>query len=226
MCLIVGASFTCKTEVAKSWFKKPLVLQVGALVDIFPAKMREYKRTVHDGIVLDDVRDLEFLNKFQHVFQGKWNQTMGFSDGTPGGAMAYDRLLFKTPFVATANFATKNLAFLESNDWLNKSKNVWVLRLTSPPFEETPSADDSSPRLPLPDGPGSAEEEVRSLDAPSLAEKLRSVDLCSAAGRLQSNDVNGADFLELDESALTRDLGFSRLLARKVLRARAGFLNP
>ena len=63
--VVLSGSFTGKTWWVKSLFQKPLLLRVGHLVDYFPAAMREFSRSKCDGIILDDVRDLEFLSKHQ-----------------------------------------------------------------------------------------------------------------------------------------------------------------
>ena len=99
--LVRGFSRSGKTELAKSWFRNPLKLKVGHLVTVFPARMRIYNRRFHDGIVLDDIRDLRFLVNFQHVFQGKPDEEVSFAENTEGGTCAYSKLVFATPFVAT-----------------------------------------------------------------------------------------------------------------------------
>ena len=65
--LLPGASG--KTEFAASLFKCPLELKVGPLLH-FPDKLRSFDRKLHDGIVLDDVRDLQFLTENQDKLQG------------------------------------------------------------------------------------------------------------------------------------------------------------
>ena len=66
--VVWGASQTGKTEWVKSLFKKPLELKVGSL-QVFPEAMRSFDRRVHDGIILDDVRDLAFLSEQQDKFR-------------------------------------------------------------------------------------------------------------------------------------------------------------
>ena len=65
--ILIGASASGKTEFAKSLFKQPLELKVGN-TQIFPAKMVEFRRGFHDALILDDVRDLDFL---VHATSGK-----------------------------------------------------------------------------------------------------------------------------------------------------------
>ena len=59
--LLLGASMSGKTEYANSLFRSPLELKVGPLLH-FPDGLREFNRKIHDGIILDDVRDLSFFD--------------------------------------------------------------------------------------------------------------------------------------------------------------------
>ena len=45
---------------------------------------------VHDGLVLDDVRDLEFVTNNQHCLQGKYDAAVEFAS-TAGGTCAYQK---------------------------------------------------------------------------------------------------------------------------------------
>ena len=130
ICIAVGESLTGKTEWALSLFDNPLELKVGALVH-FPEKMRQFNRKKHDGLVLDDVRDLEFLSNHQDKLQGKYSGSEEFAS-TTGGTRAYWRNLFAVPVVVTVNHSTRNLAYLESHDWLGKSGNRLVVRFPLP----------------------------------------------------------------------------------------------
>ena len=123
--VVLGRSATGKTEWAKSLFKQPLVLRVGSLT-FFPEGMRAFDRRVHDGIVLDDLRDLKFLADHQEKVQGKYDSLVEFAC-TPGGTCAFAKDLFAVPVVATANFSTANLGFLETHDWLGTPANRVVV---------------------------------------------------------------------------------------------------
>ena len=83
--LVLGPSYAAKTEWSKSLFNKPLELKIGPLKH-FPEKMRLFHRGVHDGIVLDDIRDLEFLAEHQHILQGKYDERAEFAS-TPGDSV-------------------------------------------------------------------------------------------------------------------------------------------
>jgi hypothetical protein len=68
--VVLAPSRAGKTEWAKSLFRHPLVLQVGDL-EHFPDGLRNFERGVHDGIVLDDLRDFSFCVRHQEKLQGK-----------------------------------------------------------------------------------------------------------------------------------------------------------
>ena len=119
--LVMGPSHSGKTEWAKSLFKLPLELKVGNLGH-FPDGMRAFDRRKHDGLILDDIRDLSFLKDHQHVLQGKYDGLVEFGS-TPGGTCAYTKYLFKVPTVVTFNFSTQNLSMLETDDWLKNEGN-------------------------------------------------------------------------------------------------------
>ena len=119
--VVLGASHTGKTEWVKSLFKQPLELKVGNL-DVFPEAMRSFQREVHDGIILDDVRDLAFLAEQQEKLQGKYDARVEFAT-TPGGTCAYSKYLFAVPIAVTINHSTRNIDFLHSHDWLKHPKN-------------------------------------------------------------------------------------------------------
>ena len=88
--------------------------------------MRAFDRRSHDGLILDDIRDLNFLKENQHALQGKYDGLVEFGS-TPGGTCAYTKYLFKVPTVVTFNFNTQNLSLSETDDWLaNEGNRVLV----------------------------------------------------------------------------------------------------
>ena len=138
--LVVHAPSYCgKTEWANSLFKKPLELKVGALPH-FPEAMRNFDKDKFDGLVLDDVRDLLFLNEHQEKLQGKYSGPVEFAS-TPGGKCAYWRDLFRVPVVVTVNNATRNLKLLQTgaHDFLGKHENVHYLGFSGRPGEAPPT---------------------------------------------------------------------------------------
>jgi hypothetical protein len=125
--LVVAPSHKGKTEWAKSLFQSPLLLQVGSL-EHFPDTLRTFDRKLHDAIILDDIRDLAFLANAQDKLQGKYDALLEFAS-TPGGQCKYTKYLFKVPIVATANYSTANLQFLDEHDWLGNPSNRTVVHL-------------------------------------------------------------------------------------------------
>ena len=129
--VVLGPSYSRKTEWAKSLFKKPLQLDCGPL-EHFPDEMREFSRQTHDGIVLDDIRDFGFLVRHQEKLQGKVDRVVTFAE-TPSGKHAYKKWLWRVPMVVTANFTTQNPQLLESDDFLGLPDNrVVVCRQAAP----------------------------------------------------------------------------------------------
>ena len=114
--ILMGASFIGKTEFAKSLFQRPLELKVGAL-KFCPD---------NDGVVLDDVRDLNFLILHQDKLQGKWDTELEFGS-TAGGTCAFLVDWFCMPLVVTINYSTKNLHLLHTDDWLSKPANRCIV---------------------------------------------------------------------------------------------------
>ena len=133
--IVHGPSFTGKTEWAKTLFKEPLEVKVGALVEYFPESMRRFQRGKHDAIILDDVRDCMFFLKHQEKLQGKYDCMVEFAS-TPGGQCAYARDLFAIPLVATINNTTANLHLLQSDDWLSNPSNRVLLSWPLGPRED------------------------------------------------------------------------------------------
>ena len=123
--VVKGPSHCGKTEWAKSLFTNPLELKIGRL-EHFPEAMRDFDRAVHDGLVLDDIRDMKFLTDHQHALQGKCDARVEFAT-TPGGTCAYKKYLYAVPTVATCNYSTANLSLLLADDWLKREKNRVLL---------------------------------------------------------------------------------------------------
>ena len=119
--IVLGPSRSGKTDWVKSLFANPLELKIGALPH-FPDAMRGFRRNEHDALILDDVRDLQFLADNQDKLQGKYDTRVEFAT-TAGGTCAYRKYLFATPAAVTINFSTANLHFLDSHDWLSKPEN-------------------------------------------------------------------------------------------------------
>ena len=129
--IVLGKSHTGKTEWANSLFKNALELEIGGLTH-FPEKMREYDEDKHDALILDDLRDLHFLREHQEKIQGNYRKEVEFAS-TQGGTCAFSRNLWAVPVVATCNYDTKNLQYLETDDWLSKKENRVVVHW--PPSE-------------------------------------------------------------------------------------------
>ena len=82
-------------------FSKPLELKIGTL-QFFPDAMRHFQRDVYDGLVLDDLRDLQFLVDNEEKLQSKYDSLVEFGS-TAGGTCACHLDLFGIPVVATTS---------------------------------------------------------------------------------------------------------------------------
>ena len=173
--------------------------------------------------MLDDVRDLSFLVRHQHVFQAKYQKMTEFGH-TPGGVCSYSLYLYKTPFIITANFSTKNLHLLDTDDFLSKHDNCRVYRLTESPFEEREAAEASVPELAAAPAPTAATL-MGSWSVSATAHWLEKKDLLAAADAARNNGFCGADLLEAEENMLVTDLRLTPFLARKIIKARDDFLG-
>ena len=213
--LVLGPSYAAKTEWSKSLFNKPLELKIGPLKH-FPEKMRLFHRGVHDGIVLDDIRDLEFLAEHQHILQGKYDERAEFAS-TPGGQRAFRRWLYRVPFVATANYSTANLEYLRTHDWLKKADNCVVVELHRPPVEAPAGP------APLCEGPHVVPPEaaLREWSVADVKVFLCARDLRGIADLCFANGVDGADFANFHEDTLAEELKLTPFQAKKLLGARA-----
>ena len=128
--LVIGESLSGKTEWAKSHFKNPLELKVGAL-PFYPNRMRAFNRKKHDGLVLDGVLDMNFLADNQEKLQGKYDSPIEFAS-TPGGGCSFSKYLFKVPTIVTVNYSAKNLHYLVTHDWCSRADNLVVVRWPVP----------------------------------------------------------------------------------------------
>ena len=135
--LVYAPSFCGKTEWSESLFKKPLKLQVGTLTH-FPDGARKLDRKKHDGLVLDDVRDLQFLSDHQEKLQGKYSGLVELGT-TPSGQYAFEVDFYRLPVVVTVNKSTENLGFLTSHDFVSRRENVRVLCFKGRPGEVPPT---------------------------------------------------------------------------------------
>ena len=129
--VVLAPSRAGKTEWAKSLFKQPLVVQVGEL-EHFPDGLRKFQRKIHDGIVLDDMRDFYFCERHQEKLQGKVDTEVEFAS-TPSGQYAFSKWLWRVPVVVTANYTTKNRNLLETSDFLANEGNRVLVERTAPP---------------------------------------------------------------------------------------------
>ena len=86
--------------------KQPLELKVGNL-EVFQEAMRSFNRQAHDGIILDDVRNLALLAEQQEKLRGKYDARVEFAT-----SWDYSKYLFAVPITVSINHSTRNIDFL------------------------------------------------------------------------------------------------------------------
>ena len=124
--LVVHApSFAGKSEWAVSLFQRPLYLEIGAQ-GLWPPGMKQLDRAVHDGLVLDDLRDLHFVHANQEKLQGKYDRLVTLFN-TPGGELACTLNMYRLPIVFTVSDSTDNLEYLRTHDFCKRRENVRLL---------------------------------------------------------------------------------------------------
>ena len=101
--------------------------------------MKKLNRSVHDGLVLDDLRDLIFLAENQEKLQGKYNRPIELFN-TPGGELTVTIDLYRLPIVFTINNSTRNLDYLDTHDFCKKRENVRLLSFAGRPGDCQPSS--------------------------------------------------------------------------------------
>ena len=102
-----------------------------AILEHFPDGLRKFQRKVHDGIVLDDMRDFYFCELHQEKLQGKVDTEVEFAT-TPSGQYAFSKWLWRVPIVVTANYTTKNRDLLDTSDFLANTDNRVLVERTAP----------------------------------------------------------------------------------------------
>ena len=93
---------------------------------------------MHDGLVLDDLRDVEFLGYHQEKLQGKYNRPVELFNAS-GGELTVTLDLYRLPMVFTVNDTTKNLAYLETHGFCKLRENVRLLCFSGRPGDCVPS---------------------------------------------------------------------------------------
>ena len=119
---------------------------------------------------------------------------------------AYPFTLRRRAVVATMDLSTKNLHMFATDHWLSNPKNVLVLRLDTPAWA-TGDVDVAAP-------PSS----MTTWTVEEVASWLESQDMAGPAMHLRAQSVNGQDLMGFQSAQeLSRDLGTTMFLARKVL---------
>ena len=130
---------------------------------------------------------------------------------------AYPFTLPRRAVVITMDVSAANLDLLYTDHWLSNPQNVMLVKLTTPAWDAGALAE----HVPA----ETKDAAVGAWAVADVASFLRQHDLSGPANVLFANGVNGVDFLEMTSRILQDELRLSAFAARKVLRARDGYLH-
>jgi len=168
------------------------------------------------GVVFDGVGDAMTLKNNREILQGRAKVCQGGKSATM--MYAYDFTLHNRAVVATFDLSAKGLSLFDTDHWLSNEKNVIVLRLTQPAWE-----DGLSHALHKPLDP---HEEMRTWSVRDLVRWLESCDLAGPAEAFHQNGVAGCDFLGFASAvSLQQELRLTPFCARKLICLRDRFLD-
>ena len=112
------------------------------------------------------------------------------------------------------DLSAKNLDMFTTDHWLSSEQNCVVVRLTEPAW--------ITPRV-MPRATRAPQARMAQWSTAELYEFLESRDMAGPAAQLRSQGVNGADFVELTNRTLEKDLRCTPFTANKLIRLRQRF---
>ena len=166
-------------------------------------------------MLLDGVGDVLSLKRNRETLQGRPKVLKGGRSQTM--CYAYPFTLSRRAVVVTMDLSAANLDMLATDHWLSDSRNVKVLRLTSPAWQ-------GAHVLPAP-APETAEQKMRKWSAAEVRAFLSAQGAEGPAASLFSHGVRGKELVALTVQQLTQDLRMSKLAAQVVLELRDTFLQ-
>ena len=168
------------------------------------------------GVVFDGVGDAMTLKQNREMLQGRAKVCQGGKSATM--MYAYNYTLHNRAIVATFDLSAKGLSLFHTDHWLANEKNVIVLRLTEPVWDNGPSHAPHTPLGPL--------QQMHGWSVNEMANWLESRDLAGPAGSFRLNGVSGEDFIAFSSAeSLESDLRLTPFCARKLLSVRDQFLQ-
>ena len=216
--LIVGG-----TNLGKSMLAASVLQRVGKVLDVpdylevtveddTNLDLSEFDLAQHAGVLLDGVSDVLMLKRHREALQGRMKKARGGKSSTM--IYSYQFTLCRRAVLVTMDLSAKNLHMLLTDHWLSNRKNVLVLRLDAPAWV-TADVDVTAPR-----------RAMTSWTVEEVATWMESQDMAGPASFFRTQGVNGEDLLSFETAQqLSRDLGTTTFLARKVLLMRDGHLG-
>ena len=220
--LIVGG-----TNLGKSMLAAAVLERLGKVLDMPSAEFLEitvegdshldfsdFDVSRHSGVLLDGVSDTMLLKSHRETLQGRPKIVKGAKSATM--KFSYPFTLARRGVVATMDLSADNMHLLQSDHWLSDPRNIIQLHLKRPAYDSEAEVSDNDM---------SALSRMQTWSVRNVVSFLKSADLEGPAAAFWTHGVNGIDFASIDEATLCDDLRLSRFTARKVLAARASYLQ-
>ena len=168
----------------------------------------------HAGVIFDGVGDALALWHHRETMQGRPKACCGGRSATM--VYAYPFTFARRAVVVTMDLSARNLHLLDTDHWLNDSRNLCCWKLTAPAYDK-PGA------VAAPPPPRS--ETVAAWSVRDVAAFHRGRDAEGAAKVMEENSVGGTDLLAFTTwPELQAELRVTPFLARKALTLRDAFL--
>ena len=222
--VLLGASNTGKSLLAARVLERvagvlglPSFLEVTVEADE-ALDFSEYDHRRHSGVLLDGIGDAALLWRHRESLQGRPKATRGGRSATM--VYSYQFTLAGRAVVATLDQTAARLDWFNTNQWLNKPKNVCVVRLSGPAWQCEAAASGASELA------ATQADIARAWSVADVATFFRQGDAAGVATTFERNAVNGEDLLSFATAAeICRDLQLTPFAARKVMQLRDAFLT-
>ena len=127
-----------------------------------------------------------------------------------------DSTLARRAVVATMDLSADNIHLLQSDHWLSDRRNVVQIHLTQATYGQVGHGAVTVP---------SPQERMRLWSVRAVGSFFKGADLEGPANTFFAHGVAGVDFLDISQETLVNDFRMSAFAAKKVLAARAAYIQ-